>query len=61
MFYGGIDVPPKGVTKPNQWGVKIDKPGKYYVINIGNNSNAVARSPSGEPSTVVRSRSQPGG
>jgi hypothetical protein len=43
VFYGGIDVPAKGVTKPNQWGVKIDKPGKYYVINIGNNSNAVAR------------------
>lgn len=43
VFYGGIDVPAKGVTTPNKWGVNIDKPGTYYVINIGNNSNAVAR------------------
>jgi len=43
VFYGGIDVPGAGVKAPNQWGVDLDKPGTYLVINIGNNSKAVGK------------------
>jgi len=35
VFYGGIDVPAAGTKAPNQWGVNVDKPGTYYVVNIG--------------------------
>jgi hypothetical protein len=39
VFYGGIDVPKAGVKAPNEWGVNLDKPGTYYVVNTGTNSN----------------------
>jgi hypothetical protein len=40
VFYGGIDVPAKGVTKPNQWGTKVDATGRYYVVNLEKNTLA---------------------
>jgi len=36
VFYGGMPVPAKG-SKPNQWGVDIDKAGTYYVLNLDKN------------------------
>jgi hypothetical protein len=41
VFYGGIDVPAKGVTAPNQWGVNLDKPGTYYVVDFSNNGKTL--------------------
>lgn len=37
VFYGGMPVPAKGVTKPNKWAVDIDHRGKYYVLNLDKN------------------------
>jgi len=37
VWYGGNSMSPKG-GDPTYWGVKIDKPGKYYVLNIDSNA-----------------------
>jgi hypothetical protein len=37
VFYGGTPMSPKGGA-PNFWGVKIDKPGTYYVVNTDSNA-----------------------
>jgi len=40
VFYGGMDVPAKGVSKPNQWGVDLDKKDTYYVVNFNGGAPA---------------------
>jgi hypothetical protein len=60
VFYGGIDVPAKGVTKPNQWGVNVDKRGTYYVANTGSQSNIITKL-TVEGATQRRSLPQAGG
>jgi hypothetical protein len=37
VFYGGTVMAPKG-GDPTFWGVKIDKPGTYYVVNVDSNA-----------------------
>jgi len=36
VFYGGTAMAPKG-GDPNFWAVKINKPGRYYLLNVDNN------------------------
>jgi hypothetical protein len=37
VFYGGTVMAPRG-GDPTYWGVKIDKPGTYYVVNVDSNA-----------------------
>jgi hypothetical protein len=37
VFYGGIETPRKASRPANQWAVKIDKRGTYYVVNLDAN------------------------